>query len=301
MCIDAKEVTGLVLHFRTPASTLACLRSMVSEGIRGVVLVDNSEDGGQSLVSMRVELERLRASGVAIDVLAPSRNLGFAKGMNAGWVRVRDRNARAVLLINSDAYIEQGGLSALLRCVENAAVVAPRTRTQAGAPDTSLFRFYQRASALNVSMPWPGCIRYVSGCCLLMRSDEIDRSLFDEEFFFYGEDVMLSDTLRGRGVQPVECSEAVIVHAGSGSAKNGSLFYEYHINRGHWLLACKLARNEFERVAFVCIRCVTLPLRATARSVRFRSLAPWRALCVATLDVLRGRCRSFTPPAAHHP
>ncbi|OZB61409.1 MAG: hypothetical protein B7X31_10755, partial [Thiomonas sp. 13-66-29] len=136
-----------------------------------------------------------------------------------------------------------------------------------------------------------------SGCCLLIRADQVRPDLFDKDFFFYGEDVMLGFDLARRGVSVAECKEATVIHAGSASAKNGSMFYEYHMVRAHWLLARKLARNGFERNLFVAARCVTMPLRACVRSVRGRSLTPWRGLFAATADVLRGRCRSFTPPA----
>jgi hypothetical protein len=79
------------------------------------------------------------------------------------------------------------------------------------------------------------------------------------------------------------------------------MFYEYHINRSHWLLARKLARNPLERFVFVAARCITLPLRALIRSLRFRSLMAWRGLFAATADVLRGRCQSFTPPVVLTP
>ncbi|MDD4888073.1 MAG: hypothetical protein PHO64_14350, partial [Thiomonas sp.] len=59
------------------------------------------------------------------------------------------------------------------------------------------------------------------------------------------------------------------------------------------------ARNGFEQALFVAARCLTLPLRACVRSVRGRSLTPWRGLFAATADVIRGRCRSFTPPASN--
>ena len=289
-------VVGLTLHFRTPAQTLSCLRSLHTEGIRHAVVVDNSEDGGKSLATIQAHLEELKASGLRIDVVTSERNLGFAQGVNAGLTRAVATRASSVLLINSDARLERGALAALAQNLSNADVTIPLVRPQLGAPASSLFGFYQRMFALVLRKYQPGCLRYPSGCCLLLRAEMALSPLFDKDFFFYGEDVMLGYNLHARGANVVECPSAVIVHAGSGSAKNGSLFYEYHLNRGHWLLARKLAKNRFETAAFLAARCVTLPLRATIRCMRFRSLAAWRGLLAATFDVVRGRCRSFTPP-----
>lgn len=288
-------VVGLTLHFRTPAQTLSCLRSLHAEGIRHAVVVDNSEDGGKSLVTMQAHLDELKASGLRIDVVTSERNLGFAQGVNAGLARAVAARASDILLINSDARLERGALAALVQGLSNAHVTMPLVRPQLGAPASSLFGFYQRMFALVLRKNQPGCLRYPSGCCLLLRAEMARPPLFDKDFFFYGEDVMLGHNLRARGVDVVECPSAVIIHAGSASAQNGSLFYEYHLNRGHWLLARKLAKNRFEIVVFLAARCVTLPLRATVRSIRFRSLVAWKGVIAATLDVVRGRCRSFTP------
>lgn len=298
MRIETTKIAGLVLHFRTAAQTLACVKSMVDEGIRVIVIVDNSEDGGRSMGSMHAELESLRDMGLAFAIVTTGRNLGFAKGVNVGLARAADYGPGAVLLINSDARMVPGCLVGLLRALDRAPLVIPRVRVGAGAPESSLSGFYHRASGLLMrSGSSSACLQYPSGCCLLLRADIAGAPLLDEDFFFYGEDVKLGHELHGKGIEFAECRDAVIIHAGSGSARNGSFFYEYHINRGHWLLAVKLAGSSLECVAYTAMRCVTLPLRASIRCLRFRSLTPWHGLFAATLDVIRGRCRNFTPPA----
>lgn len=297
MGIDSSQIVGVVLHFRTAARTLACLRSLVAEGSRTIVLVDNSEDGGASLSAMREELACLRAQGVRVEVLTPAQNLGFAKGVNTGLACAMDCGAKAILLINSDASFEQGSLANLLGGIEDAEISLPRVRSTRDSPTTGLFGFYQSATAILAHEMRLGCVQYPSGCCLLLRAEIAQPPFLDEDFFFYGEDVMLGRVAMSRGLHIVECPQAVVVHAGSGSAKNGSMFYEYHINRGHWLLARKLASNRFQAFVYVACRCLALPARTLVRSVRLRSLTPWRGLLVATFDVMKGRCRSFTPPA----
>lgn len=293
-----RGIVGLVLHFRTPEHTLACLRSLAGEGIGNAVLVDNSEDEGQSVKAMEPGLALLAGIGLQVDVLQPARNLGFAAGVGIGLEHV-SRNQRApVLLINSDATLEPGALAAMAEHLDNAACVALPARRSSETPPSSSIVFYQRLFALYLRVPAVGVISYPSGCCLLIRGDQVRIDLFDTDFFFYGEDVMLGFDLARRGMRVVECSMAAVVHAGSASAKNGSMFYEYHMARAHWLLARKLANNRFERGLLIAGRCLALPLRACVRSVRGRTLMPWRGLFAATADVLRGRRRSFTPPAS---
>ncbi len=291
------DVIGLVLHFRTPERTLTCLRSLADEGIDKVVLVDNSEDEGQSIKAMQPGLARLADAGLRVEVLQPARNLGFAAGVGLGLEHVSRSLRASVLLINSDATLEPGALTAMCGLLPQHGLVVPRLARQSGQPGVSAFAYYQCLDALILRSPKIGTVTHPSGCCLLVCADQVRPDLFDTDFFFYGEDVMLGFDLARREVSVAECKEATVIHAGSVSAKNGSMFYEYHMVRGHWLLARKLARNGFEQALFVVARCLTLPLRACVRSLRGRTLTPWRGLFAATADVLRGRCRSFTPPA----
>lgn len=295
--MDLSSIHAIVLHFRAVDQTLRCLRSLRMEGIGRLVLVDNSEDAGRSVACMRVQLEALRASGLGVDLVTPSRNLGFAKAVNLGLGRALAAGASGVLLVNSDAQLEPGALLSLSRASRDT-VTLPLARSRPNAPARSLLGYYQCAFALVLQKRGSGSVQYPSGCCLLFHADVVRPNLFDEDFFFYGEDVVLGRTLRSQGVRIVECPEAVIVHAGSASARNGTIFYEYHINRGHWLLASKLASNRLQRTAYIACRCASLPLRATVRALRFRSLTPWRGLVAATLDVMKGRRRSFTPPVS---
>lgn len=78
MPIETTEVAGLVLHFRTETQTMGCVKSMVDEGVRAIVIVDNSEDEGRSLACVRDALDSLRLIGLALEIVTAARNLGFA-------------------------------------------------------------------------------------------------------------------------------------------------------------------------------------------------------------------------------
>ncbi|MBL4833799.1 MAG: glycosyltransferase family 2 protein [Pseudomonas sp.] len=297
MKADSIPITGLVLHFRTVERTLACLRSQQQEGIRKAIIVDNSEDGGKSIGDMQKGLDALRTGGFYTEVLCLRRNLGFAGGVACGLKHVSVMQPSHVLLINSDARLETGSLELMRQVLVNAPIVAP-TIAQGDQPPSSPFAYYDRLLGLITPTPKITPLHHASGCCLLIRCDQVQCSIFDQDFFFYGEDVMLGFDTQRCGNPVKECPGATVSHATSSSAQNGSIFYEYHINRAHWLLAQKLARSPLEQCLFIGARCITLPLRALVRSFRFRSFLAWKGLLAATCDVLRGRCRSFTPPAS---
>jgi len=295
--INEDDIIGLILHFRTPDQTLNCLWSMQREKIRTAVIVDNSMDGGSSVSTMRDGIEALKNDGLKVQIISPGKNLGFAKGVNLGISHISKLDTKALLIINSDAELKEGSLKHLLLGLKTSSISIPQVKPQDFNSSLSLFGFYQKATALTFSKHRLGCVRYPSGCCLLFRMDVLRTSLFDEDFFFYGEDVMLGYALRNSRVTITECIEAKISHRGSGSAQNGSIFYEYHINRAHWLLANKLARNKLEFIIFVFLRCLILPLRALKRSAQRKSLLPWRGFTRATTDILKGKFQDLTPPA----
>lgn len=295
MTVDMMPIIGLILHFRTPEQTLVCLRSLMTEGIRRVVVVDNSEDGGRSLNVMKEGLAESARLGMEIGLVEPRVNLGFAAGVREGLSSIGYGAAGHVLLINSDAKLEAGSVQRMRQRLDEAGVVAPMAKEDDRAEPASPIVFYHRLAALYLRRPHRYAHAYPSGTCLLIRNDVLSPELFDRDFFFYGEDVELGYSLAQRRIRFTGCEEAFVIHAGSASAGNGSMFYEYHMNRAHWLLARKLARNPFEYAMFCFMRGITLPARALVRSIRLRSLIPWRGLMGAIQDVARGTCRTFTP------
>ncbi|HLO96582.1 MAG TPA: glycosyltransferase family 2 protein [Burkholderiaceae bacterium] len=275
--VAVTDVVAVVLDYRTPAKTLACLQSLRTEGLVRVVLVENSEDGGATLAALRPGLDRLQQEGLAVEVLDEGRNLGFAAGVNLALRHVQAQGAAPVLLLNSDARLEPGALQALRAAIAGGAdLAAPLLCSPGHAPMPPVFH-YQRYLALLTQQPVWGSFAYITGACMLLAPSLLRPRLFDEDFFFYGEDVMLGATLAREGRQCVVVPEARVLHEGSGSARNGSFFYEYHINRGHWLLARKLASGWWGRLAALLGRLLMLSCRALWRSLRSGSEVPVRA------------------------
>lgn len=296
--ISSSDIVALVLHFRTPQATSACLDALHAEGVLRAVVVDNSEDGGRSVMAMATGIARLEAAGFVMEWLSPERNLGFAAGVNLGLRHIRSRRHCPVLLINSDARLVAGAMQRLVGGLCDAPLAVPTVVEDGPRHMTRpLMGYYQRAFALYLRHAHAGAVEYPSGCCLLLGADNDYEGLFDEDFFFYGEDVMLGANLARRGLRATWVRDAFVWHATSTSARNGSLFYEYHMVRGHWLLARKLARNRWEHLLFLLARGSTLPARALIRSVRSCSLRPWIGLWMATMDLLRNSSRDMTPKA----
>jgi len=288
------NIVAVVLHFRTPDISTACLESLRLAGIRRVVLVDNSQDNGVTLNEMMASVQRLQTMGVDIEIEQPERNLGFAAGVNLGIARAQAGGAVRVLLLNSDAKIDTASLDALSAAVDaGCALAAPRIGVSLDGADCG--HAYHRWTGMMVKPGRLGGICFLSGACLLIAEQVASPHLFDEAFFFYGEDVELSARLLRQGFAITCVPVAFAYHAASGSSKNGSWFYEYHLVRGHWLLAHALTQNGVAFALALLGRIIYLPLRAIVRSIRSCSPRPLFAFSVASWDVLTGVQRDVTP------
>lgn len=266
-------IIGLTLHYRHAALTDHCVRSLLADGADAVLVWDNTGDGGESAKNIAVCHEQ--PDRVKLDI-SPV-NLGFAAGVNRGIEAILARWPRAwIFLLNNDAEALSGAIDALraaLQAAPSAVVAYPAM--QQGA---SLFglTYYQPHFGLFTTKRLSGSIRYPSGCALLIVPERIELPLFDEDFFMYGEDVMLGARLGPQRI--VHVPEVLIRHAGNAGSGQGSAFYEQRMVAAHWLLARKLAKNRLELALLLLGRCLFLPARALLRAVRQRSLVPIIAL-----------------------
>ena len=266
-------IIGLTLHYRHAALTDRCVRSLLADGADAVLVWDNTGDGGESAKGITVCQEQ--PDRVVLQI-SPA-NLGFAAGVNRGIEAILARWPQAwVFLLNNDAEVVPGAVSALSEALaaHSSAVVAYPSMQQGAV----IFgeTFYQRHLGLFTKQQLPGSIRYPSGCALLIAPERIELPLFDEDFFMYGEDVMLGARLGPQRM--VHVPEVLVRHAGNAGSGQGSAFYEERMVAAHWLLARKLAKNPPELAACLLGRSLSLPARALLRAVRQLSLVPISAL-----------------------
>jgi GT2 family glycosyltransferase len=110
----------IILNWNSHVDTTRCIASIFPQLVEGqtILVVDN----GSTDDSIRILQERFGG----IDILANSKNLGFQGGMNSGIREAIRRNAKAVLLLNSDT-IASPTMLADLTCLRlpDAAILSP--------------------------------------------------------------------------------------------------------------------------------------------------------------------------------
>jgi N-acetylglucosaminyl-diphospho-decaprenol L-rhamnosyltransferase len=283
---EKMRVCAILLNYFGFCDTVQCVESLLADdGLEQVVVVDNSSNEDE-----RNKLEHALLHRGRIRILGPSRNLGFAGGVNFGLNAVGTAEFDAFLILNNDTLVPAG----TVRCLETRLndgdfdFVAPAIYNY---PDINQMwsngNNYNRFTGLISQYPYmsiPGDFYYLTGCCLLIRSQVFNKiGFFDEGFFMYGEDVEFCFRAGEHGFKYGLVPEARIFHKGTESSGSNSLFYEYHITRSHLLLCNKLARSSDEKRFSFSLKLFVLSLRAF-----------WRALWYGNANSLRGLCLAFS-------
>jgi len=258
------------------------LLSLENEKLTSLILVDNSACNEENLKLESIAKEiKLTNFVFPVTKIYNKKNLGFGKAVNCAISA--DRAATGghdyYLLINNDAEATQGLVSGLMQAAAqdpSLALIAPRIRW--GGKDLDYY-WYQPMLGMVSRTPLLGSFAYLSGCCLLIDANilDVNGKLFDEDFFMYGEDVELTARVIRDGRRIACITQLLAIHEGTGSSSQGDFFYEYHVARGHFILADKLSSNMAVGTLRFISYAVYLIARSIVRSVRYRKIIPIKA------------------------
>jgi GT2 family glycosyltransferase len=252
----------------------------LARAVPATVFVVDSYSSDDERAAMRALAER-----ESWTLIAPSRNVGFGAGVNAGAASAFSAGCERVLALNPDVVLTPDALDALLA----AADAHPRTllSPRVAWPDgTTWFAGGQIDLARGLTRTRPdhaqvGRGRWLTGACLL-----VDRGLweelggFDERFFLYWEDIELSQRCLERGADLRVVHEVTAVHDVGAT----------HGTDGKSALYCR--ENCKNRLLFATIH---LPPR---QRLRWLVSAPRYALRVLTREGRRAAIRRVDRAAA---
>jgi GT2 family glycosyltransferase len=279
---DHHRVAVVVVNYRTPALTVACVESVIrSTGVRPRVIVVDNASGDDSADQLRA----LAAGHDAVTLDARATNDGYAGGNDAGVAIARRMRARLALLLNADAVLAPDCLRLLVEALErDERVAASCPRIFLGDRPDRLWFGGARLSPWSgrpahvgygrgVEAAWdaPRDLPFATGCALLLRLSALDGDPFDRSLFSYAEDVDLSLRLRRAGHRIRYVPAATVWHhegsshrrAGGGGESLRAYLYVRNVLRVaarharwyHWpTLAPMLAVNVVGRMWAVAAR-----------------------------------------------
>ncbi len=215
---DRPLVSIIVITLNTPQLTRECLESVIQNTSvpYELVVVNNSRAG-----KIRRCLERFPN----IRILQNRKNLGFARAANQGALAAR---APCLCFLNSDALVPAGWLERLLKATRlpRAGAVGPAVQEGFGPPPWPLAR--RPVTPENVTLAdrilrrraprRPATVPFLHGYCLLIPKQVFAKvGLFDEGYFFGGEDTDYSLRLRLAGYRLVRLPDLYVHHHGGKS------------------------------------------------------------------------------------
>jgi GT2 family glycosyltransferase len=228
-------VSVLIVNFNSGDYLAHCLEALRRQTVAAfeILLLDNASRDGS------VERARQAAGDLAVRLEASADNLGFAAGNNRLAARAR---APLLALLNPDAIPAPDWLERLLAAAAAHPDVAMFGSTQLALGDPQCFDGVGDAY-FAAGLPWRGgygrAVRSLpprfesfapcAAAALYRRDGFTALGGFDARYFCYVEDVDLAFRWRLAGGRALQVADAVVRHAGSGSAGAApSGFAAYH-------------------------------------------------------------------------
>jgi GT2 family glycosyltransferase len=290
----AGRVSAVIVHYRTPAETLAAARAVaeLSPGTE-IVVVDNAS--GDSIGP------RLCAEVPAARLLVETENRGYGAACNRG---ARETSRPLLLLLNSDAFVAAGAVESLAAALEadpGAAAVGPRLENLDGSLQPSIQRlpslrriFFESSGLARLSGgrgPFRGhsatredhsfaqSVESLRGAALLVRRTAFEQARgFDETFFLYAEETDLMARWRRLGWRVLYEPSARVVHPG-GASGGDAIFGQLHdglvrhVARHQGAAAARLSRTLLRAgaAARYALSLLTPGERGRTRRARYRA------------------------------
>lgn len=274
-----KRVSIVVLNWNGWQDTVACVASLQAQdyGSFELLLVDNGSTDGSP--------QHLQRALPAVRLLQTGSNLGFGGGCNVGIRQAMADGADYIWLVNSDATVDSGALSAMVRVAEQDATLgtvgsvvyevdAPSRIQLWGGGQVNL---WLGRSTHCVAQGTPD---FVSGASMLLRSAALEQvGLFDERnFFMYWEDTDLGFRLRKAGWQLAVAPDSHIWHKQSASLGLGNPLLDAYATRSCVRFLRRHAPMPSLSIALMLIRMLAKRV-LLARPDRLRAV--WRAFLSA--------------------
>jgi N-acetylglucosaminyl-diphospho-decaprenol L-rhamnosyltransferase len=225
------KLTVVLVSYNTKALLLDLLLRLAPAPWLTCVVVDNaSADGSADAVASELP---------SVALIRNPENVGFARAANQGLAKA---TSPYIALVNPDTDTTPEFLLELVEFLETHAgvwAVAPRligsdgkAQTLAAGFSPTPLRALLYFLGLSYILPWPSSgfsvsprirkpveVDWLSGACLVLRRDVIDRvGPLDSSFFLYGEDMEWCRRMRAAGGRLVMLGDHDLGHARAASS-----------------------------------------------------------------------------------
>lgn len=250
-----EKIAVVILNYNSAADCRKCVASLRrQEGVElEIVIVDNCSRAEEADAARSVAREQ------GCTFIAAGENRGYNAGNNVGLRHAAGLGCEYALIANPDMEFPERGyvarLAAEMRQRPDVAVVGSDIVTPEGIHQNPMMRdgdwrssfgwisaFFRKKKAdtydfIDNYAESHYCSK-VSGCCLLVRMDFMERiGYFDERVFLYCEEAILSRQVEREGMKMYYIADARAIHAHVKSEKGDPVarFRHWKRSRFHYI------------------------------------------------------------------
>ena len=279
------SVAVILVNWKKYTLTSKCIDSINKSIYKNfkIILIDN-----QYTEKYLIELKNKHKD---IIVFKDKSNLGFTGANNIGISYALENDFDYIMLLNNDTEVEANFILPLIERLEEnffLAAVQPlilnyyikNTIWNAGGKLNKFFGTTQTRlnnKELNPKLVFNDFTDWISGCCILIKSEIVKKTgLLDEKFFAYYEDVDWSLRVKGLGYELGFVKESIVYHHGSSSSKDnnkkeGNLSAKVHyFNIRNHILFLKKHKNLFNLFGIVFFQVLKITSYTIYFLIRFR-------------------------------
>lgn len=262
------KIDLIIISYNSKDLTLKCIETAKFSTLHtifdlNVIVVDNkSNDGSIEVLS---ELE-------GIHLITNEKNLGYAKAVNIGMAA---SNSEFAIISNADVEYLVGSIEKIINFLQknpNAAACGPQQVFPSGKWQRSFGLAPGVFSAIisiitippisdhlrsflfkrNIWLSFPRQVSYIDGAVLCVRREHFHRiGGFDEDFFFYTEEVDFCYRLRAAGFKIYHLPTSRVIHHRGVSYKIREFTLQnLEMLVSSRLLFCKKHRSKLETILF---------------------------------------------------
>lgn len=299
------SIAVLILNWRNAPDTIRCLDALgytAAPGLVRPVVIDNGSGDGS--------VEAIRAAHPGVEIVCTGRNLGFARGVNAGLRRVLSchRPAGVIAFLNNDAVVSSEALldgATRVRADHSIGLLTGKIvrhdgHIWYGGGDLRRFRggvrIHGQGQADRGQCDQPRDVTFLSLAFAIARTEVVEQvGLLAEEYFFGQEEWDYSLRVRRAGYRLRYEPSIVCRHGGDGSHDNSAPEFIYNGYRNKLIFQ----RKHLPRPAFMAWRLVfwlyaRILMPALVRKLHTRRIDP-RVLRYCAAEAIRDDARQAGP------
>ena len=214
--MSIKDITIVIASFKSEKKIKDCLNSIDKQA--KVLVIENSNN-----LSFKENLEKEFSN---VECVLAGANIGYGSANNIGLKKVKTKYA---LILNPDATLHPSSLENFIKATEKIydfAIMAPYIQEEKD-------KFDKKNDLKNIS---PVEVGNVKGFAMFLNISEFrEVGFFDENFFFYFEEIDLCKRLINHGKKIYLIPEIKIDHGG-GLSHDQSINVEMELSRNwHWM------------------------------------------------------------------